>query len=430
MKFPPDAAGLLANRFRTRRLRWTEEALRRITGNLRPRDGDGSQPPSDWPMTVKLDAPTGLAAASEWSRFEEFVRAWARSAETLPGQVVFERREMRGIGSQTVPAALILKNPQEAAARVGHDMLALWQKVMRRGHAIVLRFPGIEAEAARHWEVLADWEEDDFTRLLSVLDWFEANRHSGLFIRQLPVENVDTKWYTAGRQKVIVALLSAVRRLAGEDVPEKTDFVSFCELRPLPSSLIRVRLLDERLRERAGGMEDFSATADELAKLPVRPETVFISENRDSGLAFEDMPDAAVIFGLGNNLAGLETLPWVRSADVVYWGDIDTYGFRILSEARRRLPQIRSVMMDMPTLARFADLSVLERRQADEDTLENLTAAETEVFHALTHNRIGFHMRIEQERIPWPYARAVLAEAAGTKAEPSESIVRSKENPT
>ncbi|NYT67857.1 Wadjet anti-phage system protein JetD domain-containing protein [Pusillimonas noertemannii] len=59
-------------------------------------------------------------------------------------------------------------------------------------------------------------------------------------------------------------------------------------------------------------------------------------------------------------VSALKALPWLRTAEVLYWGDIDTHGSAILDRARKTVPQIRSVLMDEATLLAHQSLWVQE----------------------------------------------------------------------
>jgi len=44
------------------------------------------------------------------------------------------------------------------------------------------------------------------------------------------------------------------------------------------------------------------------------------------------MPSATVVFGLGYGIGKqLANASWLKEKNVLYWGDIDTHGFRILN---------------------------------------------------------------------------------------------------
>lgn len=119
-----------------------------------------------------------------------------------------------------------------------------------------------------------------------------------------------------------------------------------------------------------------------------------------NGLSFPECPGSLVIFGLGSGANSLVDVPWLREAEVYYWGDIDTYGFAILSRLRVFLPLARSFLMDEQTLLAHRELWGREEAgQRFAKDLERLTAEEKVLFQALRENRWGQNVRLEQERI-------------------------------
>lgn len=102
-------------------------------------------------------------------------------------------------------------------------------------------------------------------------------------------------------------------------------------------------------------------------------------------------------------------LPWVLSRPVLYWGDLDSHGFAILNRVRSVGIDARSVLIDRGTLEAHRDLWVAEPA-ASRGELSHLTAAEQDVLAVL---RAEGDVRLEQERIGWAYAWAVLSEEIG-----------------
>lgn len=211
-------------------------------------------------------------------------------------------------------------------------MVAHWP-VLRKSTPITGRFSALEG-----------YTEPDFERLFSMLAWLDANPSSNLYLRQLPVEGLGTKWIEQ-RTLVVTSLLRALR-----GAQDDAGFFELCGLTK-PPHRARIRLLCPELRRLVGGLRDVEAPASDLAALPVAPASVVIVENQEMGLALPDMTGAMALMKLGNAVSALDALPWLRGAKaMVYWGDIDTHGFAILDRARRVLPELRSVLMDEETL--------------------------------------------------------------------------------
>jgi hypothetical protein len=258
---------------------------------------------------------------------------------------------------------------------------------------------------ASRFDVLADYLPADFERLVTLLAWLEANPDSGLYLRQLPVEGLDTKWLEK-RTGLVAGLLRSLREVTVDD----SDFHALCGLRK-PPHRVRVRLLCPALRERVGGLCDIEAPIGELAALPIEPKAVVIVENLETGVALPDVPGTVAIMRLGNAVSVLEALRWLQGPEIVYWGDIDTHGFAILDRARRVMPQLRSVLMDDATLVRHHPLWVQESSLCANVPFEKLTSEERRVYDNLRAGSWGQRVRLEQERLDWATSMETLMQA-------------------
>ncbi len=234
--------------------------------------------------------------------------------------------------------------------------LSIRWPVLAQGNALASRF-----------DVLADYSAEDFERLVGLLAWLNANPTSGLYLRQLPVEGLDTKcWRSA--TGLVASLLRAIR---GTEMRAVTSMRWLALRSPLIecASACCVRTL----RSLVGGLGDIEAPVGELGRLTIAPATVVIVENLETGLALPDVANTVLIMKLGNAVSALGALPWLQSADVVYWGDIDSHGFAILDRARKAVPQIRSVLMDEATLLAHRPLWVQESALCANVAYEELT---------------------------------------------------------
>ena len=408
MKTPADVRALATKRFQRERLNALREAL-------------GCAVTTTWPWVVPLGRPTERDVLTDARSVLAWRDAWVDAKVLGDFEVETDVIAWRAIGTQTVPVRVLFVNTKAIAKVAG--LLPLWTQVVTRAKRFVALWPGIEEAMVREWAMLADWSDDAVLALERVLTWFVDHPKSGLYLRQLPIEGVDTKWFTEPRKKVVQRLLVAIRE-AKESVPlmaessealdPDTTFETVCGLKPLPK-LIRGRLLDEVDQKLFYGLSDLSLPLDEWAQLPLYPEIVFISENLQTGLAFEAHPKSVVFFGLGAGVTQLAAIPWVRTARIIYWGDIDTYGLEILAHLRSVLPQTESVMMNRQTLEAFRGLAVAENRQASGAHVEHLRENEREVFDALKVGDLA-RLRLEQERIPWPVARETLLAVAQFQA--------------
>jgi len=380
--FPDDVRQILQRRYKNSRRAWV--------------DGEGQ-----WPLAISLGIPTQLEASSAPGAVRTWVEAW-NNWRGLPGELTWEERRWRWLGAQRLPAHLLLASPEEAAEWVGEG--ARWGRVILRRSVLTRRWPSlaVAGSLSSHFDALADYSDVDFDRLIRLVGWLVAHRRSGLYPRQLPAEGVDTKWLD-GRRSLITDLIQSIFGIDETD----QDFHTICGLQHAPTR-IRMRVLCPGLRNIIGGLRDVEAPVEEVARLPLMPESVLIVENLETGLALPDIACTIVILKLGLAVALLGDLQWIASRRCLYWGDIDTYGYLILDRARRCLPQLKSLLMDETTLLAHRALWTEELTQCSAEELSHLEAHERDVFSGLRTQKWGTNVRLEQERIPWEYGLLTL----------------------
>lgn len=381
------ARDFLARRFRNQHQNWLM--------------GEGT-----WPLTVSLGIPTEKDIAEDPAAVRSWASAW--QSRTGPGEVVFEERQFARLGRHRLPVSLIMENADAVAGAVGEARR--WEIAGDRYRQMVTRWPVMaQRKTLASWfDALADYSSEDFERLVMLLVWLEANPASGLYLRQLPVEGLDTKWLEK-RTTLVADILRSLREVSDDD----GDIHRLFGLRK-PEHRMRLRVLCPSLRRGVGGLTDFEAPVAEVAALPITPKAVVIVENLETGLALPDLPGAVVIMRLGNAVSALRVLSWLPEQDVVYWGDIDTHGFAILDRARRVVPQLRSVLMDEETLLSHRAYWGREPSQCPDISLDALTAGERSVYNNLRANRWGPCVRLEQERLGWVGAIETLKQALPT----------------
>jgi hypothetical protein len=257
-----------------------------------------------------------------------------------------------------------------------------------------LRRPLLALEHALDWE-----------RILPVLYWFRDHPRPGLYLRQLEIRGVDTKFIETHRG-LLGQLLDLVVPSSSIDAAFSgaSEFEGRYGLRSRPV-LVRFRILDPVLR--IHGLSDLTVPVDDLRSLEIRADRVFVTENEVNGLAFPEVPGGVVLFGLGYGIERLADLPWLAERRLHYWGDLDTHGFAILSRFRQAFPRAASLLMDRQTLMEHRSLWVRESEPFLAD-LPGLTEAEQAVFDDLRTDRLGRGVRLEQERIGFGWVSAAL----------------------
>lgn len=352
----------------------------------------------EWPLSQTLGFPTQQEAMVHLSQVRAWRDAWADWKG--PGQVRWLERRWPALGTQSLPEALILDSPAQAAELAGEG--EHWQRAARRVEELASHWPALADEAPFRWELLAIWSDADYQRFKAVLTCLAEGDWRGHYIRQLPIPGIDSKWLET-RQALLALWLA---KLKGQ--PETSDLHALAGLSRPPQTL-RLRLLDPALRAHFGGLRDVQAPPEDLAAAAPPVERVYIVENLQTGLAFTDLSGAAVFMQQGYAVDLFGRIPWLKTIPCHYWGDLDTHGFAILDRLRVHLPHARSLLMDEETLLRHREYWAHEVRPAARE-LPRLNEEEQVLYQHMLRGKFGVGVRLEQERVEWNYAWGKIRE--------------------
>ena len=347
-----------------------------------------------WPLRLSLKTP----GASDLSDRFEAVRDWVRAVADTP-QVRIEWREWnhRVQGTQQLPAAVLLDTLQDALAFIGKGRQAqrfeaVWQTmaaVQPPLLAWLARRPIQTLDLADRWE-----------RLLDVVAWLQAHPRPGVYLRQVDVPGVDSKFIEAHRgvlaELLDLALPPEVVETHATGVAQFTRRFGFLD-KPVR---IRFRLLDPALPSLPGceGLPDITLDSASFAALVLPVQRVFITENETNFLAFPPAADAIAVFGAGYGWEALARASWLHRCQLHYWGDIDTHGFAILDQLRGYFPGAASFLVDRETLLAHR-LHWGEEPDPARHDLSRLTTEEAAVYDDLRFDRHQPRLRLEQERV-------------------------------
>lgn len=354
-----------------------------------------------WPLSVSLDPPTEQQARAQWPTFQLWSRTWA--APNWQGRLTTAKRTWSHLGSQEIPTHLLLESPAAVAELLGPATRQAWAAAEARWLDCTSRWPGLvdELRAIAGW--LGALEEADYRRFCAAFEWLAAHSDSGLYVRQLPIAGLDSKWVEAHAGPLARLLAARLERAPGH-------LAAVVGLAQDPIRR-RLRLLDPELRARFGGLSDLQVRLDELAALTMPVRVAIVIENQQTALACEDVPGAVLLMGGGFSVTELRHLPWLSDVPIVYWGDIDTAGFAILSALRAWHPQTVSCLMDEATLLDHRELWSHET-VGTSARVDHLTESEASLYRCLQTGRWGSGVRLEQERLNWSFAWVRLVEAA------------------
>ena len=356
-----------------------------------------------FPKRLQLKGPTSAEMADHFVE----VRAWVAELLGMPHCRV-ERREFkhRVFGANAVPQEVWVDTVDEALALIGKrreaaSFTALIEATRKRQPQLLA---WLAKRPRRALELIAEWG-----LLLDIVAWQQCHPRPGLYLREVDIPGVHSKFIEAHRG-VLMELLDMVLPAAAIDDSASgvSQFAKRYGFRDKPLR-IRFRVLDPHLPLLPGTpVQDITLDAESFARLDLQVSRVFITENEINFLAFPPVKEGVVIFGAGYGFEMLRQAAWLAGCRLYYWGDIDTHGFAILDQLRSQFAQVESLLMDRDTLMAFATLWGREERQTVRD-LPRLHPEERALYDDLRDNRIRENLRLEQERVGFGWVEAAVA---------------------
>jgi len=358
---------------------------------------------STFPRRLTLKTPN----ANELRDHFAAVRDWSQQLRTTP-HLRLEMRDFRHqiFGQNSLPAAVWLDTAASAVALLGK------QKEARL-------FEQICAETAARQPKLLDWLAkrplralelaEVWKKLLDVTDWLLAHPRPGIYLRQMDIPCVHSKFVEAQRG-VLRELLDLVLPESGIDTWASgiTQFNRRYGFLDKPER-IRLRWLDPACSPLPElNQADLTLDAASFARLGRTVDRVFITENEINFLSFPPVPNSLLIFGAGYGFTVLAKAAWLHDCQIHYWGDIDTHGFAILDELRSHFPHVESMLMERHI---FLAQSALwgEEPMPQQRELQHLTPDEQALYDDLRDDRFGKHLQLEQERVAFGQVQSALA---------------------
>ena len=353
----------------------------------------------EWvPFDVPLRGPGPAEIGERLADVQAWAAEWERAGR---GPLRVEYRQVGGrlVGANQLPCRAWLDSYDQAWELLGtrRQVKELTGLADRAKTECPRLLTWLEYHPVRALELTADWG-----RLLATVRWIDGHQFADLYVRQVDVPGVDTK-FIERHERVLTQLLDLQLDPARID-PAAPDFAGRYGFRRKPEYL--------RFRHVGPGSPytEMTVRADELTAAPAGVARAYILENEVTYLAFPLAADAIVLFGDGYAVNIVAKLGWLATLDLTYWGDLDTHGFAILNRLRSRFPHARSILMDRETLLVHQSQWVTEKTPT-KATLDLLTPAEQDLYQDLVNGTFGPAVRLEQERVSFASLEPALLPA-------------------
>ncbi|MCE5361187.1 MAG: hypothetical protein JJ714_09475 [Acidithiobacillus sp.] len=359
-----------------------------VTGNTR------------FPLRLTIKGP---ASADITERFDA-VRIWAAElAGTSPLRLEWQEIRHRVQGLQRLPSGGWIDSMDDALGWLGKrrdwDRFSSMVEMTRQQNPALL--PWLAKRPLQALELAGEW-----SRLLAVVDWVRRHPRPAVYLRQVDLPGVHSKFIETHR--AVLAELLDLALPADSVNTTKTGVTQFAARYGFldKPTRIRFRVLDPEIHTLGGtSCPDITLDASSFSQLTIDARRVFITENETNFLALPNVPGAIAIFGAGYGWEALARARWLERCAIHYWGDIDTHGFAILDQLRSHFQHVASFLMDRATLDAHVSFWGREEKQQLSD-LHRLTPEELSLYNDLRDNRIRERLRLEQEHLSFAWVQA------------------------
>jgi hypothetical protein len=357
------------------------------------------------PIVRPIRGPTARELTARFDEVAGWVRAWTPAAAP-PWRLQTRAVGGRHAGVNQVPDRVCIDDPTTLWTVLGvRSDVDLVQDRLADARARAPRLaPWISAHPMTVLRMGETWP-----LVVDTVRWIDEHAAPGLYLRQVDVAGVDTKFIEAHRGVLAELLDAQLDPIRIDTHRPRGDFAGRYRFARTPGY---VRFRPDPADPRFSGLTELTLRFSDFAAQAPAGRRVIVVENDVSYLALPQPPGTLVVFGSGYALSGLAPADWLAERLVDYWGDLDTHGFRILDRLRRLVPGARSILMDRATLLAHPNQWVREPEPVV-DRLPHLTEEEAMLYQDLVEDTYGPSIRLEQERIRFSLVRrAILGESS------------------
>jgi hypothetical protein len=162
-----------------------------------------------FPLEIALRVPGVAAMSEQFGAVPDWASQLLAGSKAVRGagyDVITRDITHRQLGRQQVPAAARFADVEDALRAIGR--LADARRFDQLAAAALAAYPELRAWIASRPLTLLE-QSDGWDRILAILQWFCAHPRPGLYLRQLDIPGVDTK-FIESRKALLAELLDVV----------------------------------------------------------------------------------------------------------------------------------------------------------------------------------------------------------------------------
>jgi len=344
-----------------------------------------------WPLTFSIGKPSAQVLESDLKIVKNHISQW-RNINV--GNVIWEKSKYRNSsGAIELPTHWKLSTPSEWVEATNNPeviyefqhLSTIVKNISPQFHKLIVRKRAVYQTKKADEIILA-------TKIALKLTPYCARSKP---LRALSIENCDTKFFERNRQLLTDLLDLQYDNKASllglevflDAINENDHWLLIC---PLDSVLLPFQQLRVR--------------SSELLTTSIPGTHLIVIENEKSLYQLPRLPNTVAILGAGLDLSWLKAAHYSEKK-IAYWGDIDTWGLTMLSNARALQKSITPVMMNRELFKELQHYTVKEEVNAGMTPPKMLEKNEVSLYLELIS---ADRNRLEQEFIPEEKVKQIL----------------------
>lgn len=336
--------------------------------------------PAAWPLQLSIPPPQHNQITGDLPSVRRHFDQW-RCINV--GEVIWQAIKYRSLAEpEPVPVRWILRKPSEWVEATRNHQVA--NEYARIGEVIDQLDGAFEAYfiRKRHWLKKSN---DDVVKAGRVSLQLSPGCLEGAPLRSLSGYGVDTK-FVENHQALITDLLD----LRFNGLPSEVGLIEFLNAADESDHWLLIADLDGellpysriRLRDRDVQSQGLPASR------------ILVVENERCLHLLPKLENTIAVLGAGLNLEWLSA-PWLKQVAVAYWGDIDTWGMKMLGRAQQLCTGLVPLLMDAQTYQQHKSFAVEEPNPS-----ESVTGLDVQQQAFAKELRSSCRGRLEQEFLP------------------------------
>jgi hypothetical protein len=361
-----------------------------------------------WPLKMAIGKPTGHDFL-QTNVLKQHLQQWRDvcSNDANLGEIEWAEVKYRNAQDRVnIPLYWIIKSPSQwVAACRDKSVTAEYQQLQILVQGLDEKF---HSTVIRQRNLILEKPTNEVIRAGQLAMQLSKGCAQGKPLRALAIAGIDSKFFERHRS-LIIQFLDV--RFSG-NVSEQGLEVFLNASNENDHWLLVVPLAEKLLP-----FQQQRVRASELARHELKSDNILIIENEQCLHQLPPLPqglkDTIVILGAGLNLSWLSA-SWLSSKKIAYWGDMDSWGLKMLGQARLQQPHLSALLMTKKLFQQHQEQAVIEPSPAGEEIPAGLNSNEAEFYRYLLSCEKG---RLEQEFLPQGHVGKTLKEWLGIHIE-------------